>query len=877
MAKAPEWILNPDRFSAIVQNFTKTFSNIYVQLYRIIKSVWIALNFTGLASSAGLGIFAMSAHVAGRQAGPAVVLSVLVSGIAALLSGLCHIELATRLPRCGTGYVYCYVTLGELLAFVIGWSLFLENVLVGATAAKALWQYVEYMHNSTQFLNATATSQLPPEVDVVTTSPDIYPGCIVIAVVFLTFITLKRCAIVHILLIAMSGLVILAFLCVGFFHVDARNWNSPPGFFAHGIGGIFSGAALLMCTFSSIDKIASCAEESETPAKSLPTAFGFTIAIVFTCLFLVTSALTLASPWQQLADDASLARAFETHGIFAANFVIGAGALAGLLPVIIGSFLHPVRTVYALSEDGLLPKFFSKVGNNGIPSFSHFVVGIFILFCSLLLEFGALLEMSSIAIILEFTISAIITLLVRYQPNPVGISREYSDLDLSYTAYEDITDIQDFQTFKDDGRSRLVLFTEDDESSCGKSNIKRGGHEEDRLSLQLQFSDQRQHVSEFQKSPHSMEYQSLFVNRFKNRCQGSSETPIYSETDSLKNCAHGSDGRSQYKSYSTDFNPDFLYEGGRGCSRADVSEGNNNCNKLSLGGSKGLAAGARKQTRGDSYAGGFKVRKLSSSCSLRGSVAQVKVHTSDSTASSLVNLGAHDHFQADEASWRRARYFLLVYIIASVCLAVTTQFWPGHLSPAHPTKDGIGKNFAPISRTINFHPEPSQYLAGQQPASHSRSQYRKAFDSRIEESGQYDTVMKGDRDSAWSDHLVTDATVSQSAGPGGAWWAVVMLCVSLLAMLTSAFCIAKQPQNRTPLHFKTPYVPLVPLLALSGNMLLLAALPTIGWSRFALWTLAGLVVYCSYSRRHSRHRLEDDQEVVLFDISQRQAPTDSTN
>ena len=127
---------------------------------------------------------------------------------------------------------------------------------------------------------------------------------------------------------------------------------------------IVSGAALLMSTFTSIATLASCAEEAKTPSKSLPTAFSFTLSLVFTSLFLVTAALTLASPWQQLADNASLARAFETHGIFAANFVIGVGAVAGLLPVVIGSFLLPVRVLYAMSEDSLLPKAFSKVGNS---------------------------------------------------------------------------------------------------------------------------------------------------------------------------------------------------------------------------------------------------------------------------------------------------------------------------------------------------------------------------------------------------------------------------------------------------------------------------------------------------------------------------------
>ncbi|CAG5131501.1 unnamed protein product, partial [Candidula unifasciata] len=658
-----------------------------------------------IGSCAGLGIFVMSAHVARHEAGPTVVLSVLVASLAALLAGTCHIELATRLPRSGTGYVFCYVTLGELLAFVIGWSVMFENVLNGAVAAKAIWQYVEYMYNYTADSNSTESTETH-EVHIFSSSPDFFSCCLVIAVIFFTFIKVKRYAAVNFILMCFSGLVVLAFICVGFFHVDAKNWNSPPGFFARGFGGIMSGAALLMSTFVNIDNLASCAEETRSPCKSLPTAFHFSLSIVFTILFFVTSALTLASPWQQLTDNAALARAYETKGIFAANYVIGSGAVIGLLPVLIGSFLHPVRVMYSMSGDRLLPKIFSKIAYNGIP-------------------------MSSIATILQFIISSVILLLIRYQPLPIGICREYSDLDIP-SAYEDVLDCKDVGDFNE-SRPKLVLLANGDHKihrddgsvyasipdtpvssktmtavSMTDAGIKSYNS---RASLtSLSNVTLRSHCPSTEDiTDGSFKYSSTstmsFINRFK-KLKPPITVNTYSEKDSLRSGAAES-ATAKEGGYGV-LNDEFA---GRDVSYKQIAD------------------------------------KSQSNLTLNG--AKRSIHSS--VSSSLVALSPCAMASADNQTWKHTRYFLLVYILSSTCLTATCQAWLSE--------------------------------------------------------------------------------------PLGAWWAVTLLCVSIVLMLVSTLCIARQPQNNTPLYFKAPYVPLVPLLAVCLNMLLLASLPLISWIRFAVWIL----------------------------------------
>ncbi|RUS89159.1 hypothetical protein EGW08_003102 [Elysia chlorotica] len=796
------------------------------------------------------------------------------------------------MPRCGSGYTFCYVTLGELLAFVVGWSLVLEQVLMGAAAAQALWQYVDYMYNSTGGRNVTALFQLPNDQDdVLNTSPDFFSCCVAIAAVFLTFISIKRCATVHLLLIFLCALVLLAFICVGFFHVEAENWNSNPGFFAHGIGGIVSGAALLMSTFSGVDTLSSCSEEAKTPSKSLPSAFSFTLALVFTSLFLVTVALTLASPWQQLADDASLARAFETHGIFAANFVIGVGAVAGLLPVLIGSFLVPVKILYAMSEDNLLPKIFSKIGYNGVPVCAHFVTGTLIAACSLALEFSTVLQMSSIALLIEFTASAIIVLLIRYQPSPVGISREYSDLDGSYGSYEDIADCQDLFEFRQGDRPKLVILPQDDNGVSGRFGYGNKKYEPNLFCSATGMSEDRysdkkiRQTTEFQRCAETGSYQSFFdaspasscpspsarplANGFKRKETVSAQVPtaVYGERDRLKNAAYDSNGFTQHKSYGTDMDSHSDMTRYSACGDSSITEGNNNCSKKRLQVS-GDRVDSKSKELGDP--GDPMVRKLSLTCNLRGSGTEVSLRRGSSAASSLVNLGS---YEADEATWRRARYFLLVYIAASTCLAVLTQVWPTRSADsALAQQDDDGMFSSAPALAVHAHPAKPDHVSHSSQNTHHRQSFglehehrQKVFDPRIEEGGHYDVLMPGGSSSSGAIDCADPALAQHLSG---AWWAVLLLCSSLLAMLVSGLCIAKQPQNRTALHFKTPYVPLVPLLALSGNMLLLGALPVTSWARFALWTLAGLFVYFGYSQRHSRHRRQDEQDVVLFDISQ---------
>lgn len=194
---------------------------------------------------------------------------------------------------------------------------------------------------------------------------------------------------------------------------------------------MLSGAALLMSVFTGLDQVMATCQETRDPCRHVPSSVPLTTVLLFLVLLLATSALTLACPWQDLTDNAPIARAFETKGIYAANHVIGVGALLGLCASMVGALFHPPRLLHCMAGDGLVPRWLGRTSLSHTPVLGALLTGVVAGGVALVLDLHALVEMSALATVLQFLTSAIIVLYVRYQPDTVGLYREYSDLDLS--------------------------------------------------------------------------------------------------------------------------------------------------------------------------------------------------------------------------------------------------------------------------------------------------------------------------------------------------------------------------------------------------------------------------------------------------------------
>ncbi|XP_060069819.1 cationic amino acid transporter 2-like [Ylistrum balloti] len=386
----------------------------------------------GVGGSLGIGVYVIITHVVKHQTGPSTVLSVLFSGVAALLSAICYAEFAMRLPRAGGSYLYTYAVLGELCAFTVGWTMVLEHIIGAAAAAKAWSQYLNVLMNGTvdRYFEEQLHWSLGPGAS---DSPDIVACALVIVALGIVILDVKVSAVISCIFTFINGLVILCLMCVGFFHVRHENWTDPPGFFPYGFTGVVSGAGTLFVAFSGVEVVASSTEDTKEPLKVTVSAIFTTMAVCFATYFGVTCALTLAYPWSKLTDEVALPLAFEARNIDGSKYVIGIGGICGLIASTLGCIFAVPRILYAMSNDKVISK---CLGHNpvcknksGISCFGVVFGGIVSAAFAMCFCLEVLIEMMAIGTLLSFSMVSLCVLCQRYQPTHIGLYQEYDSMD----------------------------------------------------------------------------------------------------------------------------------------------------------------------------------------------------------------------------------------------------------------------------------------------------------------------------------------------------------------------------------------------------------------------------------------------------------------
>ncbi len=317
-----------------------------------------ALDLTalGIGAIVGAGIFVLTGVAAARYSGPAVVLSFVVSGFACAMAALCYAEFAAMIPVAGSAYSYSYATMGELVAWIIGWDLVLEYA-VGASAVASGWS--GYLMTILDGLRIHLPVALTHAHGSVPGGVIDLPALLIVFVISgVLYIGISESARLNSIIVGIKLFVIGIVIVVGGFYVKPANW-SP--FAPMGWSGVMKGAAVIFFAYIGFDAVSTAAEEVVNPQRDLPRGILGSLFVCTTLYILVAAVLTGMVPAKVIDIKAPLASAFVLRGLNFVSGVISLGAVAGLTSVLLVLLLGQSRIFFAVSRDGLLPAAFSKI------------------------------------------------------------------------------------------------------------------------------------------------------------------------------------------------------------------------------------------------------------------------------------------------------------------------------------------------------------------------------------------------------------------------------------------------------------------------------------------------------------------------------------
>jgi len=418
-----------------------------------LKKVLSATNLItlGIGAVIGAGIFVLSGNAAAQYAGPGIVISFIISGLACACAGLCYAEFAAMIPISGSAYTYAYATLGEFIAWIIGWDLILEYLFAASTVAVGWSGYVvsflrdfninipvEYSvaygskminvpHEGWKMITTQLTDSLGKkgiDMNLLSHATGIInvPAMFIVAFITLLLIRgIKESATVNNIMVFVKVLVIILFIIIGVSFIDIHNWKpfipANTGTFGHfGWSGILRGASVIFFAYIGFDAVSTAAQEAKNPVKDMPVGILGSLGISTILYILVALVLTGLVSYTLLNVPDPIAVGVNAMGtkLFWLRPIIKIAAIAGLSSVVLVMLLGQPRIFFSMSKDGLLPPVFSKVHPRfHTPYISSIITGVIAVVISGFTPISILGELVSIGTLLAFTIVCVSVIIYR--------------------------------------------------------------------------------------------------------------------------------------------------------------------------------------------------------------------------------------------------------------------------------------------------------------------------------------------------------------------------------------------------------------------------------------------------------------------------------
>jgi APA family basic amino acid/polyamine antiporter len=371
----------------------------------------VDLTLFGIGAIIGAGIFVITGVAAATQAGPAIILSYIMAGIACAFTALSYAELASSVGGCGSAYGYAYAALGELIAWIIGWDLILEYSISVSTVAIGWSGYVNNVLTAAGYMLPSALTKGPLQGGIIN-----LPATIIILLLSsLLAVGVKESARFNTIMVFAKLFAILIFIIAIVPHFNLEHWHP---FMPFGWEGVMRGAALIFFAYIGFDAVSTAAEETISPQRNLPIGIILSLIICTVIYVIVAGLLTAAAPYSTLNVASPIANVLLTLGHRFEAGVVAVGAIAGLTTVMLVMYYGLTRVFLAMSRDNLLPKFFSTLNpRTHTPVRIILISGILMSLISGLLPLEDVAELVNIGTLAAFVIvCAGVIVLRRTQP-----------------------------------------------------------------------------------------------------------------------------------------------------------------------------------------------------------------------------------------------------------------------------------------------------------------------------------------------------------------------------------------------------------------------------------------------------------------------------